>query len=313
MSNYSSSEFNLKDTNNSWTKTFDMIPPGSSVMDIGCSSGVFGEALIKQKKCTVDGIEIDDDDIKEARKKLRKVYKINVETDSLDVDDKYDVVFMGDVIEHLARPIEALKKIRSLLKPDGVLIFSMPNITHMSVRLMILKGNIEYGRTGLLDETHLHFYNKEEVYRVLNAAGYKITKFDYVVRDVPLDVAAEELSEVGLKPTKEFRKLLQSLNAAAYQFIGSAKPGPHVNQALPIKSPLDITDKHISNWRKQNKNEYKKLEKKHTELKNVYSKVKQEHKEAQSEVIRLKKSRVVRLYLKGSKLTKRNEKGKKSD
>lgn len=246
MSNYSSSKFDFNDPNTSWFKTFNLVPDRAEVLDIGCSNGTFGEQLIKQKACVVDGIEVDDGDIAEAKKKLRNVYKIDIERDEIDIDHSYDVIFMGDVIEHLADPAHALKRIKKLLNDDGVLIFSMPNITHMSVRLMLLAGNIEYGRTGLLDETHLHFYNREEIYRVLNAAGYKVKTFEYTVNDVPFDLAKRELAELGLTPGKKFKDLLRTTNAAAYQFIGVAeKSKKAVRQSLPASSPDNIVGNYI--------------------------------------------------------------------
>ncbi len=251
MSNYSESKFIEGKPNSSWYKTYHSIPEGSTVLDIGCSSGVFGERLIKEKNCIVDGIEINSEDIKEARKKLRNVYKFNIELDELSIKERYDIVFMGDVIEHLAKPVEALKRVKKLLKPTGSLVFSIPNITHMSVRLMLLKGSIEYGRTGLLDETHLHFYNQEEVYRVLNAAGFKITDFDYVERDIPLSVISNELSKIGLKMTDDFREITQSINGAAYQFTGRAIPSKVKAKPLITKSPIDLTDKNVNNLKKK--------------------------------------------------------------
>jgi len=241
MSQYSDSTF-AEDTNTSWQKTFDLIPKGSLVLDIGCSSGTFGNRLIKEKECIVDGIDINDEDLKAAKKVLRNTYRINIEQEPINLKHQYDVVFMGDVIEHLATPVETLKKVRKLLKPTGSLVFSIPNILHMSVRLMFLRDEINYGRTGLLDETHLHFYNSKEIYRVLNAAGFKIESFDYTVNDIPADILKKELKEIGLRAEQKFIELSQTLDAGAYQFIGRARLGNEKKQILPSVSPLNIID-----------------------------------------------------------------------
>jgi 2-polyprenyl-3-methyl-5-hydroxy-6-metoxy-1,4-benzoquinol methylase len=252
MSNYSDSKFDFGDPNTSWYKTFNLVPKNSLVLDVGCSSGAFGEQLISQKNCTVDGIEIDDGDIVKAKKKLREVYKIDIERDPINIDQKYDVVFFGDVIEHLAQPIRALEKIKKLLREDGVLIFSIPNITHMSVRLMLLSGKIEYGRTGLLDETHLHFYNSKEIYRVFNEAGYKIDSFDYTINDMPYDLVKKNLKELGLQAEESFKSLLRSVDAAAYQFIGVAtKSKTKTKQSLPRSSPHNIVEGYIKEMKAQ--------------------------------------------------------------
>lgn len=233
--------------------TFSSIPKNSTVLDIGCSGGNFAEELIRQKQCIVDGIEINPADVKIAQKKLRNVYQINVEHDKLP-DNKYNVIFMGDVIEHLANPVAALLRLSSLLEPNGIIVFSIPNITHMLVRLMLLKGDIVYGRTGLLDETHLHFYNQTEVYRVFNEAGYNIKNINYVQHDIPLDVLQKEFQEIGLKTTDKFYELAQSTDAATYQFVGVAKLSNKKQpqyQKLPQKSPISINNEHFSELHKK--------------------------------------------------------------
>lgn len=244
MSNYSDSKFNDTDDNSSWQKTFKLVPERSTVLDIGCSNGVFGERLIAEKGCIVDGIEIDKGDIHAAKKVLRNVYDIDIERQVIKLPQKYDVVFMGDVVEHLARPAQTLAKVRGLLKPEGVFIFSIPNITHMSVRLMLLQGKIEYGRTGLLDEAHLHFYNSSEIKRVLQAAGFALISLDNTINDLPEDVLSAEFHKLGLDVKPEFKKIAQSLDAVAYQFIGIAKPGKAEKIELPKSSPENVVEKY---------------------------------------------------------------------
>ena len=246
MSQYSNSQFNLQDENSSWSMTYNRVPEGSVVLDVGCSIGTFGELLIHEKNCIVDGIEINDEDFKVAQKKLRNMYKYDIERDVLDIKQKYDLIFMGDVVEHLAQPVKALSRLKKLLKKDGFLLFSIPNITHMSVRLMLMSGQIKYGKTGLLDETHLHFYNQEEVIRVFNDAGMKIREIQSVKRDIPEKILQEELNNLGLKPTVKFLKMSKNTNAASYQFIGTAIPARGLQKSeLVKKSPININDAHF--------------------------------------------------------------------
>src|SRR5665648_450342 len=134
MSNYSSSKFE-EDPNTPWRKAFSMIKNKETILDIGCSSGNFGKELIDQKNCIVDGVELSRDDAKIARNKLRNVYEFNIEDGApVDLMGKYDVVYYGDVIEHLINPVKALSNTKKLLKKNGKVIFSIPNMSHISVR-----------------------------------------------------------------------------------------------------------------------------------------------------------------------------------
>lgn len=238
MSNYSSSEFS-DDPNSSWYKILHLVEPKSKVLDIGCSSGNFGETLIREKKCIVDGIELDHKDAQEARKKLRNVFELNIETDSLDeITEKYDYVYFGDVIEHLVNPSAALMRLGTLFKnkKQAKVLFSLPNMSHVSVRLMLLNGKFEYGKTGLLDNTHLHFYTLYELNRVFNRAGMEIAHFDPVTKDYPKALLDSELEVVGLQNSDKFTEFINSTNGSVYQLVGYAR-----YSAKPKKVPMEVS------------------------------------------------------------------------
>jgi 2-polyprenyl-3-methyl-5-hydroxy-6-metoxy-1,4-benzoquinol methylase len=239
MSNYSASKFDMH-PNTPWFKVLELIPQKAKVLDIGCSSGNFGAVLIERKSCVVDGVELDIDDAKKAAKVLSSIKMLNIETDDIsEIEDKYyDVVYFGDVIEHLVNPVAALKRVKSKLKPGGSVIFSIPNMAHMSVRLMLMGGKFDYGNTGLLDKTHLHFYDLDEITRVFSSAGYRIENLDWVARDIPKDMLDKQLHELGLESSHKFIKLSKSLDAAAYQFIGKAVPSSKV---MPAKSRAKVS------------------------------------------------------------------------
>lgn len=244
MSNYSDSTYTEGAENSSWYKVLLSIPEGSRVLDIGCSSGNFGKVLIDKKECIVDGIELDKSDFKKAQKNLRKVYNLNIETDSIAaIKDTYDIIYFGDVIEHLVDSVTALQKVKKLLNKNGKIVFSIPNMAHSTIRILMLKGDFEYTETGLLDKTHLHFYNLKEVQRVFAEAGYEVTDLDFVKKDYPDALIKKQLAEYGLKlaPKSTFLESLHQPDAAAFQFVGSAKPSLKVKRTkLKQFGPIDM-------------------------------------------------------------------------
>lgn len=264
MSNYSDSSFDPENSNTSWYKVFHSIDRDTKVLDIGCSSGNFGKELINRRNCIVDGIEINTSDAKEARKNLRTVYELNIETDDLGViKDRYDTIYFGDVIEHLVDPVEALKKVKSLLKKDGNIVFSIPNMAFIGVRLDLLDGNFDYTETGLLDKTHLHFYTKKEIERVFAEAGFVINQFDYVMKDYPKAVIKKELKKVGLTASEKFFKKAASIEASAFQFVGKVSIGSP--DMTPIKrkqfGPVDLFESFYNDTVANHKLEVARLEK----------------------------------------------------
>lgn len=250
MSNYTKNKFVI-DSNTPWYKIVALIKEGSSVLDIGCSSGNLGSVIKKEKKGIVVGVEIDREDAQRAKKVLDQVYTVNLETE--DIPDpinkqKFDYIILSDVIEHFVNPVKTLAKIKPLLKPTGRILFSIPNMAHMSVRLMLLEGRFTYGETGLLDKTHLHFYDKEEVYRVFESAGYQIEVFGRVNRDYPREFLKSELLKLGLEPTEDFLGSRNTIEAGAYQFVGAASPVTppnHPKSVPPVSPDVRAVEKYI--------------------------------------------------------------------
>lgn len=249
MSNYSESKFS-EDPNSSWYKAFNYIKPGSRVLDIGCSSGTFGRVLIQEKNCVVDGVELDKGDFDEAKKHLRKVYRLNIESDSLELlTDTYDFIYFGDVIEHLVTPGRTLKRIKTLLKPTGKIVFSVPNMAHLSVRLMLLAGDFTRGETGLLDKTHLHFYTFTELQRVFREGGYEIVNMDPVLKDLPRELVNQQLADIGLKNNKATMEFFNSTDASIYQYVGICQPATTTPKTykLDTVSPVDLFQTYLDN------------------------------------------------------------------
>jgi len=75
----------------------------------------------------------------------------------------FDGVVFKDVLEHVADPAALLRDARSLLRPGGRVIASIPNVAHWTVRLRLLFGHFDYTPTGLLDATHLRFFMEASV------------------------------------------------------------------------------------------------------------------------------------------------------
>lgn len=164
-------------------QSLDQVPKGSKVLDIGCASGFMGEYLQDKKQCTVIGVEMGNDEAKDARKKLSKVVLGDIESKEtilkVKKDGQFDVILACAIIEHLKNPTQALITWKSFLKPDGILIITTPNIAHWSMRFSIMRGRFNYSEYGILDNTHLHFFTPDTFKDSIKIAGYKIEKYAF--------------------------------------------------------------------------------------------------------------------------------------
>lgn len=223
MSSYTNFRVELDNKNSSWSIIYDKIDNNSAVLDVGCSSGYFGDILIKDKGCVVDGVEVDTADAAIAKKICRNVYTDSIESDGFpwgDITQKYDYILFIDVLEHLLQPHEVLRKVARLLKPSGKIIFSIPNMANGAVRLQLLQGNFDYEPEGLLDDTHLHYYTGETIRKMVDKSGLVLTSMDFTTFNVPSGIIKEALSRVGLSTSAKFKAHITSNEALVYQYIG---------------------------------------------------------------------------------------------
>lgn len=157
--------------------TIERVPHGARVLDVGCSAGFLAAPLREQRGCRyVDGIELDPVDATVAGTVCRKVVVGSVEDPATlaRLEGPYDAIVCGDVLEHLRDPGAVLRSFITLLADAGVVVASIPNVAHYTIRAGLLRGRFEYRIDGILDQTHLRFYTKAGQARLFREAGYRV-------------------------------------------------------------------------------------------------------------------------------------------
>jgi 2-polyprenyl-3-methyl-5-hydroxy-6-metoxy-1,4-benzoquinol methylase len=209
--------------NNSWSNLFSLIPDGSRVLDVGCSTGHFGAALQELKGCTVIGVDLNEADILEARKILFDAQVLDITRDgAVESLGMFDVVVFADVIEHLVDPRGALRRIREILNEGGMVAYSIPHMGHLSVRLDLLEGRFPYRELGLLDRTHLHYYDRAEINGVFDDAGFVVSREAPVVSRYPEEWVRRRLAGLGLSVNDVFFEMLENTDSHVFQYVGTA-------------------------------------------------------------------------------------------
>ena len=168
------------DDNLSLKKMLRLIGENKRVIDFGCATGYFAR-LLSDRGCEVTGVEGNPKAAKVAQEYCQEVIIADLDFSSLsDIlsaqisETKFDVAIFGDVLEHLRNPWQVLRETRNLLKPQGYVVASIPNIAHGAIRLALLQGNFEYQPLGILDNTHLRFFTRKTIEQLFEDAGYII-------------------------------------------------------------------------------------------------------------------------------------------
>jgi 2-polyprenyl-3-methyl-5-hydroxy-6-metoxy-1,4-benzoquinol methylase len=156
----------------------NLIPAGKNrILEIGCGTGNTGKTLKEEGKAIeVTGVEKIVPIAESARKNLDKVVTADIETLELPFTQEYfDYVIMADVLEHLYDPWGTLDRLRKYMKKGGHIIASIPNIRHWRIVWgLVFKGDWNYNRAGLLDDTHIRFFTKKTMMKLFQSKGFTI-------------------------------------------------------------------------------------------------------------------------------------------
>lgn len=213
---------NLDDRRNPHTLAVLLVGDGDGdrVLDVGTATGAVAGAL-RGRGARVWGIEIDEDAAIEAAKVCEQLVIGDVEQLDLDAEldqHEFDWLLMLDVLEHLRDPLATLRRCTSMLAPGGRALISIPNIAHASVRLQLLRGHFQYTETGLLDRTHLRFFDRASMIELLVSAGLSVET------ELPIRHSAEEEGVDWEALPSEVRRELEGDSASdIYQFVVVAR------------------------------------------------------------------------------------------
>lgn len=147
-----------------------------SVLEFGCGEGTLGEALRRRQKCRVVGIELDPDAAAIAKKRIDAVYRGDVRDIVAILDEQFDWIVGGDIVEHLDEPWSFLAELRRVAAPGGKLLLSLPNLSNASVISDLLRGRFDYVYMGLTCVGHVRFFTKQSIEDMLSIAGWSVVE-----------------------------------------------------------------------------------------------------------------------------------------
>jgi 2-polyprenyl-3-methyl-5-hydroxy-6-metoxy-1,4-benzoquinol methylase len=146
------------------------------VLDVGCGEGSNADSLRAHGATHLAGLELDKDFAAVASGRYDEVVSAPVEDEFPWEPESFDTILCYDVLEHLYDPWTALKRLRSLLKRSGQLHISIPNARSKEMWMpLLVKGSFDYQPSGLRDVTHVRFFTRRDVVRMLNDTGYRVT------------------------------------------------------------------------------------------------------------------------------------------
>lgn len=162
---------------NDRAEMLEFLPPNPRrLIDVGCGGGLFGAAVKKRyPECEIWGVELVADAAQQAAFRHDRVIQTPFEEAAELPEAYFDVVTMNDVLEHMPWPEPALATAKRILRPEGRLVLSLPNVQFLWNVLNLVKHNDwEYEDWGILDRTHFRFYTTKSAVRLLERNGFRV-------------------------------------------------------------------------------------------------------------------------------------------
>lgn len=193
------------------------IPHGATVLECGCATGYMTRYLSQEMDCQVSIIEYEQEAYD-----IAKQYAVDglccdlmgQEWLSHFAGQQFDVILFADVLEHLSAPEKVLASAATLLKDDGLILVSIPNVAHNDIILKLLHNRWDYTSTGLLDDTHIHFWGAENLKELAQKAGLEII----CLEGLEQPTLTTEQSD-GKLDEEEYRFLQTHRYGEVYQFV----------------------------------------------------------------------------------------------
>lgn len=168
--------------NKYYPELFPITTENIKILDIGCESGNLCEWLSKRGYNTI-GIDISSIAYEIARKRGIKTICLNIDEEPLPFEkESFNEVFMGDILEHIFNVESVIKEVHRILKPNGLVKFTVPNMAFLPLRLRyLLTGQIpatnpdrgDYYHELPWKWEHIRFYNLKSINQLMIMNNFK--------------------------------------------------------------------------------------------------------------------------------------------
>ena len=220
----------------------DTVPAGASVIDIGAGPGGIARELVK-KGCRVAVVD----------QFPTQGLDADVRVFTQDLDDEptfdvrgYDYLLLLDIIEHLQNPERFLDRLRAQFDySPRTVVLTTPNVAFGVQRVMLLLGQFNYGRAGILDRTHTRLFTFRSLRHLLDDAGFRIKEVRGVPAPFPKVLGQGFVGKAAMAVNQLLIHVSRSL--FSYQIFVVAESTPNVDFILEdSRRRSDLRDRAVT-------------------------------------------------------------------
>jgi SAM-dependent methyltransferase len=152
------------------------------VLDVGCGEAAFSAGLrMDRPELEIWGVEPSTVPAKVAAGRLNRVVPGLFSPELALPEGHFDLLMFNDSLEHMPDEVAALKLAHRLIRPGGYLMCSVPNVRYFeNVRHLLVDADWRYEDSGIRDRTHLRFFTKTSIQRVVRECGFEVLRCEGV-------------------------------------------------------------------------------------------------------------------------------------
>lgn len=182
----------------------------SNVLEIGPASGFITEVVcetVTEKKGRVSVLDFSPSFLESTKAKHLQIHESlvgDISASEFQLDRRYDVVLLQEVVEHLVSPFIALVNVAELLEPRGHLVLTAPNTFHFLYQWSI--RDVWYGDKRQIPDTHISELSPVGLVKALTMAGFSVQELSFYntrFSGLPKPFPAWLSSEVAIVAQKE--------------------------------------------------------------------------------------------------------------
>jgi 2-polyprenyl-3-methyl-5-hydroxy-6-metoxy-1,4-benzoquinol methylase len=216
-----------------------MVSPGQRVLELGTGPGTVTR-ILHSKGCKVTGVEMDPETLAMCAPYCERTLQANLEDPAWHASlagQKFDVVMCADVLEHLRDPRPLLTLLPQFLNDTGCVLMSLPNATHLSVVASLMAGRFPYQTKGLLDNTHLRFFGRDDIDALLRECGLVWQRWETVLVEPAQAELSHYWNQLEVADQEFFRA--KCADGLVYQHVVRSYPSHAAGQLLKLEKDLE--------------------------------------------------------------------------
>ncbi len=165
-----------------YTKEENVLPSQLKILDIGCGSGRISKELIK-KGYQVVGLDFAEEAVKKAQAQGVNAKRVNLDEGIPENSETFDIVWAGDIVEHVFDPIGLLKESARVLKSSGIMLITIPSDVGLVSRIKMLFGISHQEQMYMTSGFYKHhtFFTPRLIRFMLKKAGLHINTFKRIL------------------------------------------------------------------------------------------------------------------------------------